>query len=61
MIKQYVKKIKDVPKTEKNYGNYKDCLDRNLSGLSFADIPNFRTVSDLFNKKQKNIIYLNII
>ena len=31
----------------------KDCLDRNFSGLSFADIPNFRTVSDLFIEKTK--------
>ena len=55
MIKQFAKKIKDVPKNnnKKIMEITKDCLDRNFSGLSFADIPNFRTVSDLFIEKTK--------
>ena len=56
MIKQFTKKLKNISVNDnkKIMEIAKDSLDRNFSGLTFANIPNFRTVSDLFIEKTGN-------
>ena len=56
MSKQFAKRLKNVSMKDnkKIMEIAKDCLDRNFSGLTFDNIPNFKTVSDLFVEKTGN-------